>query len=231
MINNFNNYTHQTSFGSIKPAIKLGESAIKEIRKEFPYLKSDSKIHAIILDKKDNPKYRNIVYQLLDLADNVTDDIWMMRRDSIIESNNPNKIIKQTKYAMKKYGVANCGEEADIVQSILIRKGEQAHRMTLDVRNQATKAHTKSLHDHVFVVMGVKEGADLTNPKTWGSKAVIVDSWAKMADSAYNVIENYKKMFKVNPKKDEIIFECTDMMPIEEYRKTMPTIKRQKKSS
>lgn len=67
-----------------------------------------------------------------------------------------------------QYG--QCEECANLAYYILKKAGVKEN-----VRILSTSAGASG---HAFVVWGLKDGADPTNPKTWGNNARVVDGWA-----------------------------------------------------
>lgn len=60
---------------------------------------------------------------------------------------------------------------------------------------------------HDVVVFGLKENADLTNLKTWGNRAVIVDSWTGFALKAKEGLNYINDFFKFDSSKHLTVFE------------------------
>ena len=50
-----------------------------------------------------------------------------------------------------------------------------------------------SKDSHAAILLGAKEKAEISNPKTWGNKAVIVDPWNKFVLPARDAMDYYNQ--------------------------------------
>lgn len=50
----------------------------------------------------------------------------------------------------------------------------------------------------------MKQGAKISNPKTWGDDAVLVDTWSNQAEPASIGLKYLQEMFVFNPKTEYI---------------------------
>ncbi len=78
-----------------------------------------------------------------------------------------------------KLGSGNCGENAALSAVMLANYG-------------VSPVETFSIPGHSFTVIGRDPSSNITDPKTWGSTAVIVDPWNGIVVPVKNVINNLK---------------------------------------
>lgn len=200
-------YGAQT-FGNLRSQKLLGEKILQSIYNEIGPFKSASKLSARItaLDRKgafkENPMFgfnlRYIVNEMME-AIYINDD-FLYKQSGVKVFDDVDSYCKELKgNIIKKKNKANCWEQMVLVFNELQKSGEIPHPFKMGLYfNETWQA------DHFTVVFGLKKAADITNPKTWGQKAVIVDSWLGFADSAKNGIEKItnfisgKKITKIN---------------------------------
>ena len=97
----------------------------------------------------------------------------------------------------------NCGEMSDFIQFKFLKRNIPANRRAFEIMNIGQK---NMVYDHCFTVIGAKEN-NSPIPKEWGSKAVIVDTWAKIVAPAQEAIQHYKSLYKFNKHEQEIIYK------------------------
>lgn len=139
MINQINGYK-SVSFGSIKPAIRVGEEVIREFKAEYPKVKSPSKLGLRILNVS-NSLAKKVFADEFDreilninsfskkrlktkkLPDSLVKEPFLQalmstfKDERILEKlrhkliySSPDNFIATAKPLVKKYKVANCGE-------------------------------------------------------------------------------------------------------------------------
>lgn len=207
-----NNPSIQISFGSLKPSLIAGEQAIREFKTEFPKVFSPSKIATRLDDKLDISSGNNYSSNLLIkcLIKNST----LKKIRSQFDYSSMENYLRSAIPLIKASNVANCNEMALIVQSKLLERGLKADCILAKVVTNDGKPIDKPTRNHVFVVMDLAKKAVINEPKTWGSKAVIVDPWAGEFRPAYEMLEEYKKTLDV--KESELlvfkVFKHTDSL-------------------
>lgn len=196
-----NNRPVSLSFGSLKPLKKVGESVIKEFRNEFGYLQSSSIIEGKILLHTGNPKYRTLLRKLDQKVTTLQNEIYDDSFSKLNDCGSIKSLITKTKNIMKRKGKANCWEDAVIVYEKLQKRGlnPQNFQMILDTK--------RFIRNHVSTVVGLKKGAKIENPKTWGNKAIIVDAWQGIVMKADDAIRFFEKSLKANSKALSTTFE------------------------
>ena len=118
--------------------------------------------------------------------------------------------IEEIMALVQKHKVANCGEMSLYLQEKLKSMGYDAKRIYLEVREfHRTMDDTprREMNDHVFVLVNEKEDADWQEPKTWGSKAIILDPWTGIADYKDNALDKIMTHLDIDFKKEYPLFD------------------------
>lgn len=189
--------SHRVSFSSIKPTVRVGESVLKEFSNTYPALKSPSLI-AINMHEKGVwcvPKFRSFL-------DSVT-SLLIADRSAAGLFKTPIKTL------VKNSGVANCGEQRNLMKDMFEKRGIKTQSVSFCINNNLTHLmdyKKRPCNDHCFLLLDAKKGADYSNPKTWGSKAVIADPWSKTIKSAFEMIEQYKDKFNFDSNSEYMLF-------------------------
>lgn len=212
------NSNSNISFGNLRQNLKTGEAVLREFKKEFPVLHSNTYLAIRRFQHQDSNKFAKILPKIqkveqkynqgVGLTREMTDDVF----DEVLSgSSSFGTYVTKLKevLAFIKYG--NCGEYSDIVDFKLINKGENSHNIAMSFKDPKT-GKERNYGKHVFTVFGFKEGAQLTNPKTWGQDAVVVDAWANIVMRSNDAIEYFKTMFCFNPANSKIDYEVADLV-------------------
>ena len=86
--------------------------------------------------------------------------------------------------AVADFKIANCKEQSLIMQN------------ELEKLNIPSVVIGRELFDHCFIVANIAKNADISNPKTWGKKAFVVDAWMnKVFKSKEDAFTEYKRIF------------------------------------
>lgn len=189
-----NNNSPDMSFTSLKPQKRLGETVLREFKQEMSSLKSSTDLlyridslqdRGVIrsnsrLSKKIHEKANRMHGEILDpfLRDYIWDNKFLNYQDF------RQQLVENIK---SKGNMANCWEDMMLIYTKLLEKGEKPHLLEIIV-NKANGCRSK----HSTTVFGLKENADITNPKTWGTKAVIVDAWVNVVEPAFDFLEKMK---------------------------------------
>ncbi len=151
--------------------IRIGKEAVTEFRREFPDLHSDSKIFYIA---------RNLNW-FNNVSKNTRNTVIKTRHDTFvlldamrkeIDCTNPDKAIPQLKETIKKYKIANCGEQTRIMTDILQKKGINAQSFGFDHLNDGI-----NIIDHCFTIIGHRGGNYLDDTAGYLDGAVAVDTF------------------------------------------------------
>lgn len=120
---------------------------------------------------------------------------------------------------IKNFKVANCGEMALITQSKLLKKGIKANLIGFNIKPKEYyhRVADRACDAHGFVVINVAANALLNKPKTWGSKAVIVDTWLGQCKPAYDMLLEYESIFKINPQRERLEYKNVNRFNIDKY--------------
>ena len=164
------------------------------------------------MEHENDPKYENLNKELRKLSRKISNEIFNVRESIDFYYGPLEKFMERKMPLFKSRGVANCGEVSSAILYYLKQKGEDAHKIHIQIKKKLfKKPENRLFSDHSFVVIGLKKDAKLTDPKTWGNNAVIVDAWNGVVGKAKEVLDQYQRMFKFNPKKEKIIFTCMDL--------------------
>lgn len=188
------NNPYEINFTSLKPQKLLGEKVLREFHNEMGFVKSNTKIGLVRMKLENSGilnRYGNFSKKLREKEQKLRNEIY----DSFIAKDIFNerfqnievfeeKLVKNIKGKGNK---ANCWEDMMIVFAKLLKKGQNPYNFEIRIH-----AQLNDFANHFTTVFGLKEGADLTNPKTWGTKAVIVDAWANIAEPAITALEKIK---------------------------------------
>ncbi|MDD3013129.1 MAG: hypothetical protein PHC34_05445 [Candidatus Gastranaerophilales bacterium] len=197
------NFNSSISFEGIKPTIRVGEEVVRSIRKDLPGLKSCTMIVTKMEQHEDNIKYDEVRNKLYNLIKKKLPGISYFRKCGYILND-------KLKERVIRLGNADCEVHSDIVKLELTKRGENANLVEfniIDTESGKRPYNRRSCNDHSFVVLGMKKDASFKDPKTWGTKAVIVDSWAGIVENAFDAIERYKLMIKFDPEIEELVFK------------------------
>ncbi len=178
-------YSKQTSFQSRNRELRLAETVMRKVNNEFERVSPDylsrvfarhNRIESTWLNAKSNllSQYRKILYQSFN-------DLQILVR-----------YVKAAK-------VGNCGESAILSKMALELngvKGVKIFNLTEFIKN-GEKTMPRNV-DHSIVVVNLDKSADLTDYKTFGKKAYVVDSWSGVVGYASDVFEKYKQIFNVS---------------------------------
>jgi len=200
------NFNSNISFQSIKPTIRVGEDVVRSIRNDLPGLKSCTMIVMKMEQHENNIKYDHIRLKLYNLIRKKLSGIKYFRNYGYI----PDGRLKER--AMR-LGNAECEVHSDLVNDELIKRGKNPKKLQFEIidneladKLEKRPFHRRSCNDHSFVVLDIKENADLNDLETWGNNAVIVDSLVGIAESAFDAIQRYKMIFRFEPEKEQMFF-------------------------
>lgn len=176
-----------------------GEKVLKEFKSEYPYIKSNTKYNTIIDRHKDDERYADILPRLRGQSQLSGLVVYQIRSSY---QSQPNKI-NYLKQAVKFSKVANCQECAFLIHDKLEKAGIPSQNIRLNFEQKNGFDTTKN---HAFTVIGMNKNADVSNPKTWGKNAVIIDAWSNMVTRVREGIDFIKQTFKFDPEKENCVF-------------------------
>lgn len=214
MINSINtaNTAHknnnQISFDGLKENLKIGEKVLKNFQQDFPSISSGTYLRLKILqhDDIDSP----VIDRLIVARRKCDKNIRSLR---VLKAENKPYLSVETyidklKSLIAVNKTANCNEIADLMQYDLINRGVQdSHISMLWVFNE----NPDRVFDHLFPVFGLKPGARLIDPETWGNNAVIIDGWLKFVKPAKEGLDYILQTFGFKPKTSELRFSSFDL--------------------
>jgi len=207
-----NSLNSNISFEGLKENLRLGEGVYKNFKKDFPVVRSNTFVDAKISEHLGSDKFKKLIPKLKHLEYKYGNGVSTERKQrrgnnfSIPEYiNNLRNVLAEKKYA-------NCGEQAQIIQYQLFQKGEKPHIISMLFKYECLGVN---MNDHTFTVFGLKKGAELDNPKTWGNHAVVVDPWANIVMKSSDAIEYFKTKFLFKPERHVIQYELSDLINVE----------------
>lgn len=164
------NNAGSVNFTSLRPKKLLGEAVLREFKNEMGYLKSSSYINYGIRKNRSGLSqqlYESLLQKEIKLNKEIYDSFLKVNSldkkfDSFNEFND--QLVMNIK---EKGNKANCWEDMMIIYTKLLNRGEIPY--TFEMKT--------SEGNHFSTVFGLKKGADITKPSTWGTKALIVDAW------------------------------------------------------
>ena len=167
---------------------------------EFPYFHSNTKINTAIRTHEDNKRYSDLIPRL--------------RKQSIVTGlkiNNlrlayasiPNKIQYLTQN-IKFNKVANCCECSFLIHDTLKQQGVESQNVIMNIFKNGEERFDRN---HAFTVIGLKKDANISNPKTWGKHAVIVDGWANIVKRAKEGLDYFTELFGFNSETEHITLD------------------------
>ncbi|MFA6988810.1 MAG: hypothetical protein WC197_01965 [Candidatus Gastranaerophilaceae bacterium] len=193
------------SFDGIKPEIRIGEEVLQEFRRKFGYLKSSSFIIGKVNSHEGNSMYPCCLLESLKTkSDIIRSEIY----DKDLMQNLLQKTHKSIKdfivaleQSLKRKGKANCWEDSVIINQALLDKG-------LESKNFQMVAYLDNGHNinHFSTVFNLKKGAKINDPKTWGSKAIVVDAWEGIVMQASDAINFLQSILAGKQKVTELKF-------------------------
>lgn len=189
-----NNNSPDMSFTSLKPQKRLGETVLREFKQEMGSLKSSTNLLYRIDSLHDRGvinsdcKLFKKVYEIANrLHNQIYDDFlkeYVWDNKFLDYQNFRQQLVNNIK---NKGNIANCWEDMMIIYTKLLEKGEKPHLLEIIVhKNNGCRSK------HFTTVFGLKENANLSNPKTWGTKAIIVDAWVNVVEPAFDFLEKMK---------------------------------------
>lgn len=218
MVINFCN--RDISFGSLKAQKRLGEKMLREYRKTYPRnFHSSSLVDSFIIRHNGDRAFKSVNKKLRNLADRYNEEIDIVRLKYQNKDYPSWEVYIDTlKKAVLSRNAANCGEQADLMQDIFFKNGMDAHNVCMTFyTKKSTFRDEKMYRNHVFIVTGLKQDADITKPKTWGNEAVVTDPWSNVVLSAGEAIDYFRKILGFNPKYHRETFEKNDKINVQDY--------------
>lgn len=220
-INNGNKHT--TAFKGLRENIIIGEQALKDFRKNYKQLVSPTFLNLRLEKYKDIDSFSTIIPKIQAISHQNAKHIGTIRVKYFYKNYKTYEMfITQLKNVVKLYKVANCKEQAFLLQHDLIKKGVDANKVSFWIEDKITQKTKTEAEGHSFVVIGMNKNADINNPLSWGKpdkngpylkdEAVVVCPWSGegRAKRARIAIEDMKKLFNFNPETDTIRYEITN---------------------
>jgi len=196
---------------SLKENLRLGEAVYKDFKKEFPVLRSKTFVQCKIFQYEGSDRFEKIRHKVENLADSNAAGIRDVRWQISGKYFNLSEYIDKLKKVISAKKYANCDEQAQIIQFELLKRHQKSHFISMHVRDAESGRNIKfRMHD--FSVFGLKKGAEIDNPKTWGNNAVVVDPWSNRVMPANEAIRYYETKFGFNPEIHKITYSVRNQV-------------------
>ncbi len=188
--------------------LKTAQAVLADFKTEFGEVKSATLMCEKIKQAKRTGAEDGIINELQQLRLQYSKNVKAMR-NKIWKSQNPpasfEEYIVRLKQLIKENGsYINCNECADLTLDALLNKGIKADNVLMYTVND--KGERTSFLEHVFSLAGLKDGAKINDPSSWG-KAVVCDGWAGISMPYREAIKFYEKFFNVDFEKNKLMFE------------------------
>lgn len=208
---------HNIAFqGNLKKNLHMGEAILKEFLADCPPYNSNSFYQVRIEKHRDNERYSEILPKIQQIANKYGNQIETLRLTLKGTYGSLEEYISHLENAISKTHAANCGECSDLVQWKFLNKGIKANKVNMTLyKNNSNKP--KYYGDHTFVVLGLKKGARLENPSTWGSEAVVVDGWRKIVLPTHDALNIYMNELGYNKSEYYIKYSSSDLINVDNY--------------
>lgn len=209
---------YNPSFQSIKPTLRTCDDLTRGVKNEFLNSKSSTKTGLRIYQAKEINAPENIINKLMDRFKKQSDEISRIREhyEDIFDKSDFSAYAEALGDFAKENKLIECGEMADIVKKRLMDKGIKTKTVNI-LMNPFTQKHNRLFDRHTFLVANLKKGADISNPKTWGNKAVIIDPWVGEALPANKMIKRYNQLFDIDEKHECLEFVGSDYSDIHDF--------------
>ena len=206
--NKFSFKPNELSFTGINENVRLARQEIRAFHQEFGYPKSDSFIKLRIFKHQNDIKYAEMIEKLKvkakEYADKFMDSYFIEYAMNKFNKELPRQdFYKKLAENVKKYNVANCEQQAELLCGKFNEKGIKAKVVNFFINTKHNKQR-RECGSHSFVVLDMKQGAKISNPKTWGEDAVLVDTWTNQAEPTEIGLKYLQEMFIFNPKTEYI---------------------------
>lgn len=218
IINNNLQYSkklNNISFRGVNENIQIGKQVLKELRKEIKFPASNTYLNAKMQQHQFKSNSRNFMPKLHSMEKAVYTDIKKMYKK--LKENLANgsyKNFNEYATAIKKETIknkaCNCEYQARIVQNELLKKGQEPHRIMMEVVPTSRQRGLFKSRNHMFTIIGLSPNYNLLQPKTWGKDAVVVDSWGNKVLKTADALKWMQKFFQVNSKNECMMFSNID---------------------
>ncbi len=183
---------NRISFGSLSQKKRLAQEVMREFNHEYGYLLSSSRLY--YRRKNIEQKLpRELNFGLIKLTENIENRIYNW---SFLHKFRHNRFksydelnLKLKKNVEKKNNMANCWASLVFMFDKLTKRGEKPFPIELKM-----KVRDKDYPlNHFTNVLKLKKTADIQNPKTWGTKAYIIDPWSGLYGPAKDVLRQIEE--------------------------------------
>lgn len=180
-VNNFNK--NNPAFQARNPEIRIAEHILRNTNKEFPRL-SVSRLNDFVQTHKNRISTRQ-----QDALNIIAGKLKAIRDFKPIPDKDPEKYLLYTLYLTKKFKLSNCADSANLAKAALAVNGIEAKRVALhgyDTPNSSTN------FDRCLLIVNMAKDAILSDPRTYGKKAYVVDAWNGFVDYVPNAFKRFE---------------------------------------
>lgn len=197
-------FNNQLGFLGLKTNLRIGQNVLQEFSRDFPKRpRSFTRIDAKILEHSDDPKYKDIIEKLCKLSSKYRSEHQEIMMERIYHPYGPKDKFTRIFDETKEFGYANCDEQAMMIYDKLRKRDITAYNIDMSFINRDDVVKK----NHIFTVFGVKEGSKVSDIKTWGNEAVVVDAWSNVAMGIKEAEAYFKKMLSYKPEEEKIVYK------------------------
>jgi len=216
-INVQNNQSKPIAFTSLKSNLRLGEKVLKDFKSEYPYLCSRSFVKAKIKQNKKNPNFDLLIWRLDDLSRSYNHKLGWVRKPLgrlkiPYQYKELEDYVRRMAPLLSETKTGNCGEQSKVILYRALGEGANAHNVLMHVQKKlfGLIKINKIDGNHMFTILGLKDGAKINKPKTWGHEAVIVDGWTNTVMPAREAIPYFENFLGFGSEKVSSKFKLLD---------------------
>lgn len=177
-----NNQPTPTAFKARNAEIRFADDVMRRVNNEFLKL-SPTRIYSNLSDpKKIQLKHQNAIRNSSQLVENLRGARPMAHVDS-------SGYLRHLIWGVNKYKLGNCGESGSLAKLGLEINEIKSTKVSLwgyNGKNISTNL------DHCFVIVNLDKNADLSDIRTYGKKAYVVDLWGGFVDYVPNAFKRFE---------------------------------------
>lgn len=207
-------------FRGFQEDLKLSEDIVKDIRRM--HIQSDTYLDLRIAQReiaaqqgdkrslKILPKLCKLNQEIYSRTLQFRDALYGKKLANEEKFQNYDEFASILKKYMVKGKVANCAEQAYLAQAKLKSHNKDSKAIYAHIHDKRTDDYRIN-GQHVFLVLGLDKNAKISEPKTWGTNAIIVDPWSGLVKRANQGLKTIKDLFIFDSQKEYIVFEDGDL--------------------
>ncbi|MDX2085483.1 MAG: hypothetical protein SFZ03_08855 [Candidatus Melainabacteria bacterium] len=194
--------------------LHVGEQVLREIRSEWPVIPSNTLLEHRSQRLGNRYDLRSPLHQKLQALFNQYYG-WVESGRRLWEQSfrSVHDFARAFYGAIETYPGLNCAECSMLGQLALLKRGIVAHRVKLEGVNPAT-GEAERTYEHAITVFGLRPGANLEKPGTWGQQAVVLDPWLGVVMPADRALDYLREELGINAARYKLRLSSKDLCPI-----------------